>query len=94
MKFDRKKLRFVKRENNETNETDLVGTAEYVAPETLENKNIGIGVDLWALGCIIYQFLHGRTLFKDKSNLLIFDNILHKSVTFKQVNLCLKNVGH
>jgi 3-phosphoinositide dependent protein kinase-1 len=84
MAFDKKKLRFVKKEEvGENNE--LVGTAEYVAPETLENKNIGIGVDLWALGCILYLFLHGKTPFKDKSNLLIFDNVLHKAVSFKEV---------
>jgi serine/threonine protein kinase len=86
MVFDRQKLRFIKKDNgvgnnNEVNE--LVGTAEYVAPETLENKNVDISVDIWALGCIIYLFLQGRTPFKDKTNLQIFDNILHKSVEFK-----------
>ncbi len=64
---------------------ELVGTAEYIAPETLENKIVGIGVDLWALGCILYLFLHGTTPFKDKSNLLIFDNILHKKAVINQV---------
>jgi serine/threonine protein kinase len=83
--FDRKKLRFINKEIEEEFSypgCELAGTAEYVAPETLADKNIGISVDLWALGCIIYLFLHGRTPFKDKSDLLIFDNILYKSVKY------------
>jgi serine/threonine protein kinase len=64
---------------------ELVGTAEYIAPEALENKNVGIGVDIWALGCILYLFMHGKTPFKDRSDLLIFENILNKDVVFDEV---------
>jgi serine/threonine protein kinase len=86
MKFDKKKAKFVPLEDSGEFHGELVGTAEYVAPETLENKNIGIGVDLWALGCILYLIFHGKTPFKDKTELLIFDNILHKPVVIKEVN--------
>jgi serine/threonine protein kinase len=85
MKFDKKKVKFVLLEDNEEFNGNLVGTAEYVAPETLENKNIGIGVDLWALGCILYLIFHGKTPFKDKSEIQIFENILHKPVIVKEV---------
>jgi 3-phosphoinositide dependent protein kinase-1 len=86
-RFHKKTMKFEKCENNddENYNGELIGTAEYVAPETLENKIVGIGVDLWALGCILYLFVHGTTPFKDKSNLLIFDNILHKNAIIDQV---------
>ena len=41
----------------------FVGTAEYVSPELLQNKVAFKSSDLWALGCIIYQFLAGRPPF-------------------------------
>ena len=58
---------------------DFVGTAEYISPEVLSRKfeEIGRPVDLWALGCIIFNCLHGRTPFKAKTNNLIFDKILN-----------------
>lgn len=46
-------------------EKELVGTSEYASPEmlnhTVENEK---SCDLWALGCILYQFFHERTPFK------------------------------
>ncbi len=85
MKFDKKKMKFIPIDNDEIYNGDLVGTPEYIAPETLQNKNIGIGVDLWALGCILYLFIHGKTPFKDKTDYNIFVNILHNNVIFKDV---------
>ena len=42
----------------------FVGTAEYVSPEVLEGINDATpGVDLWALGCIIYQMIVGTAPF-------------------------------
>lgn len=64
---------------------DLVGTAEYVSPEVLSHKTPTTAVDLWALGCIIYLFLQGRTPFKDKTDHLIFDKILNKGYKLSDV---------
>ncbi|KAG9926896.1 Pkinase-domain-containing protein, partial [Aureobasidium melanogenum] len=38
----------------------FVGTAEYVSPELLTDKNACKASDLWAFGCILYQLLAGR----------------------------------
>jgi serine/threonine protein kinase len=47
-------------------EGTFVGTPLYVAPEMLEGNFAGKFTDLWALGCIIYQFHIGVTPFQAK----------------------------
>ena len=37
----------------------LCGTLEYLAPEQLRGKRYGRGVDLWALGCLLFESLAG-----------------------------------
>ena len=42
----------------------FVGTADYIAPEVLENESCSCAVDLWALGCIIFQMVAGEPPFR------------------------------
>lgn len=42
----------------------FVGTAEYVSPELLLYNQCGYGSDIWALGCMIYQFVQGQPPFR------------------------------
>ncbi|MCO5582231.1 hypothetical protein L7F22_036123 [Adiantum nelumboides] len=60
----------------------LVGTAEYVSPEVLDGHPITAGVDLWALGCILYQMLVGRPPFKCATEYLTFQKVMAKEVSF------------
>ena len=39
-------------------------------------------VDLWALGCIIYQMLVGRPPFKCATEYLTFQKVMNRDFTF------------
>ncbi|MFI1583961.1 protein kinase [Embleya sp. NPDC020630] len=38
----------------------VIGTPLYMAPETIAGYDIGAGMDVYALGCIVYRMLRGR----------------------------------
>ncbi|KAH8816304.1 kinase-like domain-containing protein [Xylogone sp. PMI_703] len=63
-------------EEEDTRARSFVGTAEYVSPELLTNKNACKASDLWAFGCIIYQLLTGRPPFKAAGEYLTFQKIV------------------
>lgn len=48
----------------------VVGTPPYMAPEQIEGEHIGVGVDLWAMGVILYWLVSGREPFAAKTSTL------------------------
>lgn len=62
----------------------FVGTAEYVSPELLTDKNACKASDLWAFGCIIYQLLSGRPPFKAANEYQTFQKIVGLEYTFPE----------
>lgn len=62
----------------------FVGTAEYVSPELLNDKNACKASDLWAFGCIIYQLLAGRPPFKAANEYLTFQKIIALDYSFPE----------
>lgn len=63
-------------EEEDMRATSFVGTAEYVSPELLTDKNACKASDLWAFGCMIYQLLSGRPPFKAANEYLTFQRIV------------------
>lgn len=55
----------------------FVGTAEYVSPELLKHNTCGFETDVWAIGCILYQFFNGIPPFKASTEYLIFEKIIN-----------------
>ena len=53
----------------------LVGTEEYLAPETLLDKEVGYECDYWSLGVILYKLIYGFTPFKGQDDKGTFRNI-------------------
>lgn len=43
-----------------------MGSPDYMAPEVLVNNNSGYGlaVDYWSVGCILFEMLCGKLLYK------------------------------
>jgi len=71
--FDLKeKKKFVE---GEVSKNTFVGTAEYISPEMVEQDGCSYTADLWALGCIIYEFFHAKSPFHHTSNFQILDKI-------------------
>jgi 3-phosphoinositide dependent protein kinase-1 len=63
----------------------FVGTAEYVSPEVLLDKSSGFPSDLWALGCILYNFFTGKVPFKGKTDFWTFSLITSGETTYPSV---------
>ena len=67
---------------NEKRKT-FCGTIEYMSPELVSNEKYDKSVDIWALGILLYEMLHGYSPFKSKNYKLnkeqlreeIFENI-------------------
>jgi len=45
----------------------VVGTPAYIAPEVWDGQEAGPGVDIYALGCILYELVTGQPLFQGKT---------------------------
>ena len=47
----------------ELRSSSFVGTIDYMAPEVVRGNTLGVGVDWWALGCVLYEMVVGTTPF-------------------------------
>ncbi|KAL6246662.1 serine/threonine protein kinase [Rhinocladiella similis] len=68
--------------SDENRANSFVGTAEYVSPELLTDKNACKASDLWAFGCIVYQLLAGRPPFKAGNDYQTFQKIVNLDYDF------------
>lgn len=62
----------------------FVGTAQYVSPELLTSTYVCYASDLWALGCVVYQMITGKTPFSAGSEYLIFQKIMKLEYEFPE----------
>lgn len=69
--------------NNSDRKGSFVGTAEYVSPELLKHNLCGFEADVWALGCILYQFFYGVPPFKGSTEYLTFEKIINTEYSYK-----------
>ncbi|WWD18183.1 hypothetical protein CI109_102632 [Kwoniella shandongensis] len=60
----------------------FVGSADFVSPEVLRNEPASTASDIWAFGCILYQFLAGKPPFRGATDYLTFQKILKNEMEF------------
>lgn len=54
----------------------IIGTPEYMAPETIKGEEYDYAVDWWLLGCVIYDMMTGKPPFTGKLHDVITKKIL------------------
>lgn len=59
-----------------------IGTAFYISPEMIRYQIACFGSDLWALGCIIYECLVGKSPFVGRNSFEVQDKILNAEFSF------------
>ena len=63
---------------NEEYAVTSIGTSKYMAPEVIKGEKYNNKVDIWALGCIIYELFTLNVCFDSKSLLGFVDIIIKK----------------
>ncbi|ORC87110.1 protein kinase [Trypanosoma theileri] len=58
----------------------FVGSAEYLAPETIQGEYQTKALDWWSLGVMLFEMLQGEPPFHGANNNEVYDNILTKSL--------------
>ena len=53
---------------NEGQRTTFCGTYEYIAPEILKEQPYDQSIDIWSLGILLYEILHGYSPFRVSNN--------------------------
>jgi len=66
------------------NDTRILGTPDYLAPELLLRKGHDSGVDWWAVGVCLYEFMTGIPPFNDSTPDLVFTNILNLNIEWPE----------
>lgn len=48
--------------------TTFCGTIDYMTPEMLEDRPHDYSLDLWCLGVLLYELLHGTAPFQGRND--------------------------
>lgn len=71
----------------ESKKTRVVGTADYMAPESLRGEEVSYMMDFWSLGVLAYEIMTGMLPFNSETPEQIFKNILNMPIELPNVGL-------
>lgn len=60
----------------------IVGTPLYMSPQILKKSKYTAKSDLWSIGLIYYEMLHGRTPWPASNQMQLLNGIYTKRVNF------------
>lgn len=69
--------------------SSIAGTSDYLAIEIINREPYGRGVDLWALGCLIYEMLVGSPPFYDEDLDRTYTKISRVEYAFPKTGLSI-----
>ena len=78
-------------EKGERSRSTYCGTFEYMAPEMVGRVHYGKSIDIWSLGILLYELIHGYSPFravhdKHNSNEIMTNILRHNLVFHKEVS--------
>jgi serine/threonine-protein kinase ULK/ATG1 len=77
----------------------IVGTPLYMSPQILARTKYTNKSDVWSVGLIYYELLHGYTPWPAKNEVQLANNIMNKAIVYDSwisessrnfINRCLK----
>jgi len=68
------------------------GTIEYIAPEIIKRQVYGDKADIWSLGILLFEMLHGYAPFRGKEDKQTMDMIVKNKIFFGNISEDAKEV--
>ena len=65
----------------------IVGTAAYMAPEQIKGSDVDKRADIWAVGCVFYEMLTGRSVYHGDTSQETFASILRDEPDLSKVSV-------
>ncbi|OIR02247.1 serine/threonine-protein kinase PknB [mine drainage metagenome] len=59
---------------------EVVGTPQYMAPESISNAGVDAGSDLYSLGIVLYEMVTGVAAFKGENVMQVLNRVAHEPV--------------